>query len=73
MDEALKRELQIPKSLIDKVYEVTGKGDTYKGFLMAFSDKEGNVKVITQVESGTLLLALKSGMIDYCKTPTELE
>lgn len=51
MAETQFKKFEIPKSLFQKIYDISGAADKHKGFVLAICDEEGNPFVITDADA----------------------
>ncbi len=57
---------QIPKSLLDKIYEFTGSGsEGSKGFIMAYTDQDGSPMIFCRAGSQIVEMGIRKSLEKY--------
>ena len=64
-DEAAERDFRVPTEWVDKLYELSGGADKYKGVLLALSSAQGDPLIYFKFDSGMTEAALRKSMADY--------
>jgi hypothetical protein len=64
-------EFTIPESLVNKLYELSGDSDKYKGLIIACVSEKGYPMIYTRFESVITELGLKKALVDYLNRPEE--
>ena len=64
-DEAAERDFRVPTEWVDKLYELSGGADKYKGVLLALSSEHGDPLIYFKFDSGMTEAALRKSMADY--------
>ena len=64
-DEAAERDFRVPTEWVDKLYELSGGADKYKGVLLALSSEQGDPLIYFKFDSGMTEAALRKSMADY--------
>jgi hypothetical protein len=59
------KKFDLPKKLMNDLYEATGAGDRYKGFIMVVCNEEGDPMVCFDSEASVVHLGLLKGMEKY--------
>jgi hypothetical protein len=67
------KEFKLPNKLLTQLYELTGGKQSYKGFIMAYSDENGTPIVYTNCESQVLENGLIKSLEDYLSQMSELD
>ena len=60
-------EFCIPTEMVDKLYELSGGADKYKGVIMAVSSENGKPLVYSKFDCGMTELALVKTLEDYLR------
>lgn len=60
-------EFCIPENFLEKLYELTGSADKYKGFLIIHCNEKGNSVIINKSESSVIEMGLRKTMELYLK------
>lgn len=58
-------EFNIPQSLVNKLYELSGDSDKYKGLIIACVSEKGYPIIYTRFESMITELGLRKALSDY--------
>lgn len=58
-------EFSIPESLVNKLYELSGDSDKYKGLIIACVSEKGCPMIYSRFESVITELGLKKALSDY--------
>ena len=58
-------EFSIPESLVNKLYELSGDSDKYKGLIIACVSEKGYPMIYSRFESVITELGLKKALTDY--------
>jgi hypothetical protein len=67
-------EFSIPDSLVNKLYELSGDSDKYKGLIIAVVSEKGCPMIYSRFESVITELGLKKAMSDFlAKTDSDTE
>jgi hypothetical protein len=64
-------EFIIPDNFIQKLYEFSGAADTYKGFILALCNENGEPVVYCKYGSVIVEMGLKKSLIDLLKNTQE--
>jgi hypothetical protein len=64
-------EFTIPESLVNKLYELSGDADKYKGLIIACVSEKGYPMIYARFESVITELGLKKALVDYLNRPEE--
>jgi hypothetical protein len=64
-------EFTIPESLVNKLYELSGDSDKYKGLIIACVSEKGYPMIYARFESVITELGLKKALADYLNRPEE--
>jgi hypothetical protein len=71
------KDFELPTKILDKLYELTGKGGAYKGFIIAYSTENGepviHSKCDTQLTEYGLHKALETFITDFDNSPYPIE
>jgi hypothetical protein len=59
------QEFSIPSELVDKIYELSGGVDKYKGVIMAVSTDAGRPLIYQRFDCGMTELALSKALEDF--------
>lgn len=51
MDKPKFKEFQLPEKILSQLYELTGGPESYKGFIIAYSDENGTPIIYTNCDS----------------------
>lgn len=62
-------EFAIPENFLDKLYELTGSADKYKGFLLVYSNEKGNPIIFNKCESHLIEMGLIKTIESYLEEP----
>jgi hypothetical protein len=60
-------DFRLPTEWVDKIYELSGGADKYKGVLMALSSEQGDPLIYFKYDSGMTEAALTKTMTDYLR------
>lgn len=66
-------EFSIPESLVNKLYELSGDSDKYKGLIIACISEKGNPIIYHRFDSMITELGLKKALSDFLERSEELE
>tara|TARA_B110000285_G_C14796245_1_gene455335 strand:+ start:96 stop:314 length:219 start_codon:yes stop_codon:yes gene_type:complete len=58
-------EFAIPDNFLDKLYELTGSVEKYKGFLLVYSNEKGNPIIFNKCESHLVEMGLIKTLETY--------
>jgi hypothetical protein len=58
-------DFRLPTEWVDKIYELSGGADKYKGVLLALSSEQGDPLIYFKYDSGMTEAALTKTMTDY--------
>ena len=58
-------EFSIPENFLDKLYELTGSVDKYKGFVLVYSNEKGNPIIFNKSESHIVEMGLIKTLETY--------
>jgi len=61
------KQFELPKKILNQLYELTGGPEAYKGFIIAYSDENGTPIVYTNCDSALT----ESGLIKSMETYLE--
>lgn len=67
MIEGLESQFSLPDQLIDKIYELSGDSDKYKGLVLAVASEEGTPVLYTRFDSMITKFALIKVLEDWAK------
>ena len=56
---------EMPRSLLDKIYDFSGAGEEGKSFMLFFVDQQGMPQVITQCSSGIVEMGIRKAAESY--------
>lgn len=56
---------QLPESILEKLFELTGDADHNKGFVLAYVDQHGNPMVYTRCQSQIIEMGLRKSLEKY--------
>lgn len=56
---------QLPDSLLDKLFDLTGDVDNSKGFILAYVDQDGNPMVYTRCQNQIIEMGLRKSVEKY--------
>jgi len=62
-------EFAIPQNFLDKLYELTGSADKYKGFLLVYSNEKGNPIIFNKCKSHLIEMGLIKTIESYLEEP----
>ena len=68
LNEEEQNEFCIPSEMVDKLYELSGGPDKYKGVIMAVSSENGKPLVYCKFDCGMTELALMQTLRDYLQS-----
>ena len=71
LDEEDGNEFCIPSEMVDKLYELSGGLDKYKGVIMAVSSENGKPLVYSKFDCGMTEMALIKTLEDYLQSREE--
>ena len=60
-------DFRLPTEWVDKIYELSGGAEKYKGVLMALSSEQGDPLIYFKYDSGMTEAALTKTMTDYLR------
>ena len=60
-------DFRLPTEWVDKIYELSGGAEKYKGILMALSSEQGDPLIYFKYDSGMTEAALTKTMTDYLR------
>ena len=66
-DESESTDFRVPTEWVEKLYELSGGADKYKGVLLALSSEQGDPLIYFKYDSGMTESALRKSMFDYLK------
>lgn len=67
-------EFSIPSEMVDKLYDLSGGVDKYKGIIMAVSSDAGRPLIYQRFDCGMTELGLTKALEDYiCRSKSEIE
>jgi hypothetical protein len=66
-------EFNIPESLVNKLYELSGDSDKYKGLIIACISEKGNPIIYHRFDSVITELGLKKALFDFLERPGDPE
>jgi len=55
----------IPEGLVEKIYEISGDSDKYKGVIMVVANESGDPIIYTKFDSVIMEMALRTALTDY--------
>ena len=58
-------EFSIPENFLDKLYELTGSADKYKGFILVYSNEKGYPIIFNKCESHLIEMGLIKTLESY--------
>lgn len=58
-------EFQMPRQILDKVFEFTGSTEENKGFMLAYVDHNGSPQIITLAASAIIEMGIRKAVEDY--------
>ncbi len=56
---------QLPESLLEKLFELTGDADHSKGFILAYVDQHGNPMIYTRSQNQIIEMGLHKSLEKY--------
>lgn len=56
---------QLPESILEKLFQLTGDADHNKGFVLAYVDQNGNPMVYTRCQSQIIEMGLRKSLEKY--------
>lgn len=65
-------EFQMPRNLLNQIYEFTGSSEENKGFMLVFVDQNGSPQIMTQACSQILEMGLRKATEDYLTEYSEM-
>ena len=71
LNEEDENEFCIPSEMVDKLYELSGGLDKYKGVIMAVSSENGKPLVYSKFDCGMTEMALIKTLEDYLQSREE--
>ena len=71
LDDENENEFCIPSEMVDKLYELSGGLDKYKGVIMAVSSENGKPLVYSKFDCGMTEMALMKTLEDYLQSREE--
>tara|TARA_R110001583_G_scaffold12547_2_gene55584 strand:- start:2204 stop:2443 length:240 start_codon:yes stop_codon:yes gene_type:complete len=72
LNEEEENEFCIPSEMVDKLYELSGGPDKYKGVIMAVSSENGKPLVYSKFDCGMTELALIKTLEDYLESMKQI-
>ena len=72
LNEEEEKEFSIPSEMVDKLYELSGGPDKYKGVIMAVSSENGKPLVYSKFDCGMTELALIRTLQDYLENMEQI-
>ena len=66
-------EFSIPTEMVDKLYELSGGADRYKGVILAASSENGKPLIYCKFDCGMTEFALTKALENHLHRPTEPE
>ena len=72
LNEEEENEFCIPSEMVDKLYELSGGLDRYKGVIMAVSSENGKPLVYSKFDCGMTEMALLRTLEDYLKSTEQI-
>ena len=64
-DESEETDFRVPTEWVEKLYELSGGVEKYKGVLLALSSEQGDPLIYFKYDSGMTEVALRKSMFDY--------
>lgn len=64
---------EMPESLLDKIFDLSGEGDQNKGFILAFVTQEGKPIVYTRAQNQIIEMGLRKSLEKYLTNLEESE
>jgi hypothetical protein len=58
-------EFQMPRQVLDKIFEFTGSAEENKGFMLAYVDQSGTPQIITLASSLIIEMGIRKAVEDY--------
>lgn len=71
MDEIQFSEFKLPEELLAKLYELTGSGNSFKGFILAYCNEDGTPVIYTSTDSAITESGLIKCLQDYADQSKE--
>ncbi|MBN86806.1 MAG: hypothetical protein CL885_04715 [Dehalococcoidia bacterium] len=65
-------EFQMPRQMLDQIFEFTGSTEENKGFLLAFVDQSGAPQIITHASSQIIEMGIRKAVEEYIIQYTEM-
>lgn len=65
MRDITSKKFTLPKKLVHDLYEATGAGDKYKGFILVMCDEKGDPTVFFDAEASVINMGLRSALEEY--------
>ena len=65
-------EFSIPSEMVEKIYELSGGVDKYKGVIMAVSSENGKPLIYCKFDCGMTEFALTKALENHFSSPPEL-
>ena len=62
---------EIPSGILDKLYEVSGGSESYKGFIIAYSTEKGEPVIHTKCDTRLTEYGLKGALESYLTSGAE--
>ncbi len=59
------KDFELPKKVLDKLYELSGASEAYKGFIIAYSTENGDPIVYTKCDTQVTEYALAKALETY--------
>jgi len=72
LNEEEENEFCIPSEMVDKLYELSGGLDRYKGVIMAVSSENGKPLVYSKFDCGMTEMALVKTLEDYLENTEQI-
>jgi hypothetical protein len=64
---------EMPESLLDTIFELSGEGNQHKGFILAFVTQEGKPLVYTRAQNQIIEMGLRKSLEKYLTNLEESE
>ena len=71
MDKPKFKQFSLPEKILSQLYELTGSSESYKGFIIAYSDENGTPVIHTNCESQITESGLIRCLENYLSTYSE--
>jgi len=65
-------EFQMPRKILDQIFEFTGRTEENKGFMLAFVDQNGAPQIISHASSQIIEMGIRKAVEEYLVEYSEI-